>query len=250
MRRLHISAGPAFPAGGLAVRSGCGAFRARPGGFTLVEVLVALFIMALLATLAWQGMDGMMRAREGSGQVLDRTMRLNTVLTQWDQDLQALHDTGAVPAIGFDGQTLLLTRRAPDGVQLVAWAWRGDRWQRWTSVPLRRQGEVQQAWLRAQQLLGTEAGQLTVAEGVTDLQLYFYRGNAWSNAQSSAGVQANGGEPVDDLPPSTGDGGTVGPAGAAGVVVPLREPLPDGVRLVITLPQGVLTRDLALEAPG
>ena len=111
----------------------------QAAGFTLVEVLVALFIMALLATLAWQGLDGMMRAREGSGQVLDRTMRLNTVLTQWEQDLQALHDTGAAPAIGFDGQTLLLTRRVDQGVQLVAWALRSGRWQRWTSPVLRRQ---------------------------------------------------------------------------------------------------------------
>ena len=219
--------------------------RARQAaGFTLVEVLVALFIMALLATLAWQGMDGMMRAREGSGQVLDRTMRLNTVLTQWEQDLQALHDTGTAPAIGFDGQTLLLTRRVDQGVQLVAWALRGGRWQRWTSSVLRRQAEVQQAWLQAQQLLGTEAGQLTVMEGATEWQLFFYRGNAWSNAQSSAGVESAGAAQTEQAPPVNGQGGPAGP------VMPLREPLPDGVRLVITLPQGVLTRDLALEAPG
>ena len=32
-------------------------------GFTLVEVLVALLIMAVMATMAWQGVDGIVRAR-------------------------------------------------------------------------------------------------------------------------------------------------------------------------------------------
>jgi len=216
---------------------------APAAGFTLVEVLVALFIMALLATLAWQGMDGMVRARDGSAQALDRSMRLNTVLTPWEQDLQALHDTGAVPAIGFDGQSLRLTRRVDGGVQLVVWAVRDGRWQRWTSLVLRRQGEVQQAWLQAQQLQGSESSQLVLADDASDWQLYFYRGNAWSNAQSSAGADAAGASETE--PPPAPEAG----AGAV-PVVPLREALPDGVRLVITLGGQVLTRDLALEANG
>lgn len=220
----------------------------RPGrrfgtGFTLVEVLVALFIMALLAALAWQGMDGMVRARDGSAQALDRSMRLNTVLTQWEQDLQSLYDTGAAPAINFDGQSLMLTRRAEGGVLLVVWAVREGRWQRWTSPLLRRQGEVQQAWFQAQQLLGTERGQLTLANDVSEWQLYFYRGNAWSNAQSSAGAVGGAAAEAEE-PPSQGDGTP------PGTVAPLREALPDGVRLVITLGGRTLTRDLALEATG
>ena len=42
-------------------------------GFTLVEVLVALSIMAVLATMAWQGIDGMVRARDISQARLDRS---------------------------------------------------------------------------------------------------------------------------------------------------------------------------------
>jgi general secretion pathway protein J len=32
-------------------------------GFTLVEVLVALVVMAVLASMAWQGIDGIARSR-------------------------------------------------------------------------------------------------------------------------------------------------------------------------------------------
>ena len=77
-------------------------------GFTLVEVLVALAIMAVMAALAWQGVDGMMRSREAGQQAIERTSRLNTIVVQWEQDLRELHDTGIVPAITFDGQTLRL----------------------------------------------------------------------------------------------------------------------------------------------
>ena len=96
--------------------------RFRSAGFTLVEVLVALLAMALLASLAWQGLDSVLRTRDASREAIDRTTRLATVLTQWEQDLLAVHDTGVVPALAFDGQTLRLTRRTEGGVSLVAWS--------------------------------------------------------------------------------------------------------------------------------
>ena len=57
----------------------------RPGqaGFTLVEVLVALLLMAILTAMAWQGLDGVLRARDASRESIDRSTRLSTVLTQW-----------------------------------------------------------------------------------------------------------------------------------------------------------------------
>jgi general secretion pathway protein J len=198
-------------------------------GFTLVEVLVALGVMALLSALAWQGMDGMIRAREGTGQALEQAQRLTTVMAQWEQDLQALHDTGtAVPAMVFDGLSLRLTRRTDAGVQLVVWSLRSGRWQRWAGPPQTGTVALQQLWLRSLQFLGTEPGHLLLAEGVDEWQLYYFVGNAWANAQSSLDVVE---------PAQTG----ADPATAAP-----RDALPDGVRLVVRLPGGTLTRDLAL----
>ena len=206
--------------------------RRRAAGFTLVEVLVALLAMAILSGFAWQALDGVMKSREAGREVVDRTTRLATVLTQWEQDLRAVHDTGAVPALAFDGQALRLTRRVDGGVAMVAWSVRGGLWQRWASPAQVRAGDLQEAWLRSQQLLGSEAGHVTVADAASEWQIYFHRGSEWSNAQSTG-----------DVAPAPATPATGPPA------VPARETLPNAVRVVITLDGRKLTRDIAL-GPG
>ena len=106
-------------------------------GFTLVELLVALAAMAVLAGLAWSGIDGMLRSREATLTAMDRTLRLSTVLTQWSQDLDAVQETPAVPPMQFDGRTLRLTRATDEGVRVVAWTVRDGAWRR-----LRGSGDV------------------------------------------------------------------------------------------------------------
>ena len=82
----------------------------RPRGFTLVEVLVALMILAVLSTMAWQGIDGMARARASSQARMEQTLRLSTVVAQWEQDLAAIYDTPVVPPLDFDGSTVRMAR--------------------------------------------------------------------------------------------------------------------------------------------
>jgi len=81
-------------------------------GFTLIEVMVAMMIMAMLAVMAWQGVDGIVKARGFSQARLEQTLRLNTVIAQWEQDLAAIQETTAVPGLTFDGSTARMTRRA------------------------------------------------------------------------------------------------------------------------------------------
>ena len=71
-------------------------------GFTLVEVLVALFIMAVMAGLAWRGIDGMARARDAGQQRMEQALRLDTVMTHWEQDIAALQDVGGDLSFRFD----------------------------------------------------------------------------------------------------------------------------------------------------
>lgn len=206
----------------------------RHGGFTLVEVLVALVVMATLALMAWQGVDGIVRARDASQARMEATLRLGTVLAQWEQDLASLQETDAVPALTFDGATLRLTRRTDEGIQLVAWSLQpsagdapGNQWLRWTGPSVTSTGPLQESWLRSQALQGNPPGASRTLSGISQWQIYCYRGNAWTNCQSSGDV-------------------TTSPGGAG----PAKIVLPSGLRLVLTFAggngfEGTLTRDVA-----
>ena len=197
-------------------------------GFTLVEVLIAMSIMAIVAVMSWQGVDGIVRARNNTQARVDLVLRASTVLAQWEQDLGALQTTDdVVPALEFDGSRMSMTRRTEGGLQLVVWARRNGAWFRWASQPVTTVRGLQDVWMSSKQFMGNEAGQLKTLTDVSDWQAYFYRRTGWSNAQSSAG---NSDDPKQQSKTSE---------------------LPDAVRIVLTFGgneglAGTITRDVAL----
>ncbi len=185
----------------------------KPGrGFTLVEVLVAMVIMAIMAVMAWQGVDGIVRTRNAAQQRLETTLRLNTVMAQWDQDLASIQETGVVtPALACNGATVRLTRRTPEGVQLVAWTLRPAEnntsvWERWAGPAVTTSAELKDSWLRSQQLQGGEPGGLRTLTGLSGWQVYFYRDTAWTNCQTT-GTDVAGVRVVLSFAPGSGVNG-------------------------------------------
>ena len=217
---------------------------------------MALTVMAVLAGIAWQGIDAMARTREASQTAVDRTLRLGSVLAQWEADLQALVATGVVPALQVQGQGLgaatRLTREAPGGVRTVVWTLRASggqgQWQRWQGPVVTEAGALREQWLQSQQLLGSEPGTVAMLDGAASLQIYFHRDRAWTNAQSSGDQAEAEGAGIGAPSEGTGSGSGSGSGTSGGAVTPTagREKLPDAVRLVLNLPQGTLTRDILL----
>ena len=207
-------------------------------GFTLVEVLVAMTVMAIMAVMSWQGVDGIVRTRNAMQERLEATLRLNTVVAQWDQDLGSIQDSSVVPqALTCDGATVRLTRRTPTGLQVVAWSLRSDgdnaAWVRWAGPSVTTTGELQDSWLRSLQLQDNEPGAVRALTGLSTWQVYFFQGNAWANCQSTG----------DLVPIAAG-------ASAASAAAP-RQALPKGVRVVLSFAPGSgvsgdLTRDTVL----
>ncbi|MES2100343.1 MAG: prepilin-type N-terminal cleavage/methylation domain-containing protein [Pseudomonadota bacterium] len=203
--------------------------RVSPRGFTLVEVLVAMMVMAIMAVMAWQGVDGIVRSRDASQLRMEQTLRLNTVVAQWEQDLASIQESNAVPqALACDGASVRMVRRTPEGLQVVAWSFRpddsGGAWVRWAGPAVTTTGALQDSWLSSLQLQGSEPGSLKTLTGMQGWQVYFYQGNGWANCQSTGNVTSTGGGPTP------------------------RAALPSGVRAVLSFAPGSglngdLTRD-------
>lgn len=222
------------------------ATQGRSRGFTLIEVLVALMILAVMSATAWKGMDGIAKARDVADGKLKQTLRLQSVVTQWEADLSSVMDTMVVPAWQFDGASVRLTRRSGAGAQMVVWSLRDGKWVRWASEPTTTVGELQQYWMRSFQLQGREPGTLVALKGLAQWQVYCHRSGNWSNCQStgntvpvrSGGGAASGGPaPAPTTPPSSS--------------VQTRVALPESIRLVLTLDVGsgfvgAVTRDVIM----
>ena len=227
----------------------------RIRGFTLIELLVALAAMALMAGLSWRGLDGLVRAQSQIAQRADAVLTLQAGLLQWTADLDALLQLPHTQTLDWDGRGLRIVRRSTvrpgDGALVVAWARRNingtDYWLRWQSAPQFSRGGLNTAWMQAAQW-AQNPGDAEKREEVritplAQWQVFYFRGNSWTNPLSSDNASTPTPSPSPNPNPDSP------PAAAA------NQNLPDGVRLVLTLPageaiSGVLTHDWARPALG
>ena len=83
-------------------------------GFTLIEVMVAISVMALMSLMAWRGLDGMLRTQSSLQIRADEVRTLQAGLAQWQTDLDQLAELPGTPSWDWNGQVLRLTRRSAD----------------------------------------------------------------------------------------------------------------------------------------
>lgn len=136
--------------------------RSKYKGFTLIELMVATAVMAILALLSWRGLDNMTQVQSQTQRQTDGVMTLQSGLSQWQADLDAAWEnpqTPSINALDFDGQVLKMIRRFSendnDNLRVVAWAMRGiegkQYWLRWQSDRLQTREDLLSAWLLASQ---------------------------------------------------------------------------------------------------
>jgi general secretion pathway protein J len=207
----------------------------RSSGFTLVELLVALMVMAVLSLMSWRGLDVMGRAQSQTQARADELLVLQSGLAQWSADLDAMATELTNPraintlpsAMEWNGLVFRITRTsagtAEPGLQVVAWTLGQDQgrkvWMRWQSPVARSRAALEESWLQAalwaQSPTDTSRTRQVRIIPLLDWQIFYYRNDAWTN------------------PGSSSDAANVNP---------------DGVRLILNLPEGsplvgMLTRD-------
>lgn len=211
------------------------AVRPRQGGFTLIELLIAITLMAVLAGLSWRGIDGLIRTRDVTQTQVSQVAVVQTVLAQWQADLDALHSSSvSASGLQWDGRVLRMVRRASSwradasdpGLWVVGWTRRSDpsqnaagQWVRWQSPAIQDLAQLKQAWAQVEQWgqnrSANDAAYETNLLPLQQWQITYFRGNAWTNPLSSAGNSGNAGTSSNDAS---------------------KTELPDAIRLQVDLP--------------
>jgi general secretion pathway protein J len=170
--------------------------RRKHSGLTLIEVLVALALWGLIATLTTQGLDVITRSQRQQSVTNDVHARLQTSLAQWQTDLNQMDlSVAQMTPLDWNGQVLRLLRftQAPHSGyrRVVAWGLRDGHWVRWQSPPLSRRAEWETAWQAALTWFSSDEGAQQAADtdwvSASGWRIFFFRNDSWSNALSSSG---------------------------------------------------------------
>jgi general secretion pathway protein J len=160
-------------------------------GFTLVELLVAISILAIVAVLGWRGLDSIVRSRTALTENLEQTRGLQLAFAQLQND--CINITPAATLINrlplqTVGQTLLMVRNVtadnqPIRLQAVMYRIRDGMLMRWESPAVRDLGELDK-WLQFARSNTPSSQEVTLQAGVTAMMLRAWN-NGWLDGDST-----------------------------------------------------------------
>ncbi|MDR5772986.1 MULTISPECIES: prepilin-type N-terminal cleavage/methylation domain-containing protein [unclassified Caballeronia] len=140
---------------------------ARQRGFTLLEMLIAIAILAVIAVLSWRGLDSIIRARATITNSMEDERVVAQLFDQMRIDARqaATDDEAGQPAVSIDNGSLQIVRGmfavgAPPRLQVVRYRLSDGRIVRFASPPLANVGEVRRALSSSDTADGWNAVQL------------------------------------------------------------------------------------------
>jgi len=211
----------------------------RVRGFTLVELLVAIGILAMVAVLGWRGLDGIVRARVALVADMETTRGMQLAFAQMQSDCEHLAGVDIMvrrPALLWGVDRLTLVRKSyvehePSRLQVVSYRVVGGQLLRRESPSTRDLAQLEQLW---QALLSDAPAEnspaVVLQNGVAGMAVQGWLNGAWRDDLARSGANpgtAGAGAPPPDEPPQPS--------------LPSNETLtPTGVRVGLTV-QGVTT---------
>jgi general secretion pathway protein J len=124
----------------------------RPRGFTLLEMLIAIAILAVIAVLSWRGLDQIIRGRTTITNAMEDERVVAQLFDQMRIDARqaATDDEAGQPAVSLGNGSLQIVRGvfAPGvapRLQVVRYRLSSGRIMRYASAPLENVGEVRRA---------------------------------------------------------------------------------------------------------
>jgi general secretion pathway protein J len=163
----------------------------RQRGFTLVELLVAIGILAMVAVLGWRGLDGIVRARVVLTEQMETTRGMQLAFAQMQSDCEHVAGPDIMdqrPFLLADPGRLTLVRvvsteNQPTLLQVVAYRVVDGKLVRKESNGTRDLAQLDGMWRAYTTDADTSPG-VALQAGVTGMQVALWQNNQWR-----AGVQ-------------------------------------------------------------
>jgi general secretion pathway protein J len=180
-------------------------------GFTLVELLVAISILAMVAVLGWRGLDGIVRARVALTEQMETTRGMQLAFAQMQSDCEHmavdrdLLDKRAFLLADDNRMTLVRTsfiENEPMRLQVVAYRVRDGVLTRRESIGTRDLVQLDVLWKAATSDADPTAP-VVLQAGVTGMLIQTWENNQWRPQTQGATQQGTQQQPqqiVDVVP--------------------------------------------------
>jgi general secretion pathway protein J len=176
---------------------------ARQGGLTLIELLVAISILAIIAVLGWRGLDSIVRARAALTSDLEQTRGMQLTFAQMQSDCAHIASPSTIgarlPIMVNQGRfTLVRTvfaENQPSRLQIVSYLLKDGVLSRLESVATRDMRVLDTLWLSAASNLAvSDSGKIqpvALLSGVSMLTMRTWVNGSW-RAGTDPATQAAG----------------------------------------------------------
>lgn len=174
--------------------------RPRQAGLTLIELLIAITVLAVVAVLGWRGLDSIVRSRVALTADMERTRGVQLAFAQLERDCANIISPEMFPnrpPLVAEQQRLVLIRKVftenqPVRLQVVAYRVRNGVLSRRESRATRDLSELETAWLiNDDSLVREEVG---LEAGVSAMTVRVWTNNAatWRPVDINAPQMATG----------------------------------------------------------
>jgi general secretion pathway protein J len=170
---------------------------ARQRGFTLVELLVAISILAIVAVLGWRGLDSIMRARSSLTTQMEVTRGMQLAFAQLQSDCEHITRPDVLNGrpyllIGNDRITMVrevFMENQPSRLQVVAYRIVNGTLVRRESNVTRDLAELDALWQASTSDTDT-GGAVALQGGVAGMQVLVWQNEGWRQAVTTINTTA------------------------------------------------------------